>query len=262
MQKIHFKRVEKEPRSLRLTEAVTSLHVSSATGSHASLVVDFVAEKPDVRHMFTADLQAQSSLLVVFLWSGPGKAHITQSATVGKDAHLHFLNVTLGEAKHDLVSEVTGKHGASVLDWIVRVRDKKRCDISVRNVFRSEEGRGEVTVRGVAEGQARIRCDAAIEIGPKGQKTEAHLSERILLLDPTAEAEAVPKLKIETDDVKASHSAAVSRIAPEDLFYLRSRGLTEKTARSLYVEGFLSDLAQRIPGGEIRSIVEEALRNA
>ena len=66
-----------------------------------------------------------------------------------------------------------------------------------------------------------------IEIGPEGTGTDACLTQEVLMLDPTAKVDAIPALEIRTNDVKASHSASVSRVTEEDLFYFGSRGLDQ-----------------------------------
>ena len=65
------------------------------------------------------------------------------------------------------------------------------------------------------------------------------LTEKILLLSDEARAEAVPDLEIESDDVKCSHAATISKIPEEQLFYLMSRGLSKFEGESMIVEGFL-----------------------
>jgi Fe-S cluster assembly protein SufD len=62
--------------------------------------------------------------------------------------------------------------------------------------------------------------------------------------------------------VKASHSATVTRVTPEDLFYLKSRGLPDRLARRMFVEGFLSDLSERVVNLAVREEMLEALREA
>jgi Fe-S cluster assembly scaffold protein SufB len=94
----------------------------------------------------------------------------------------------------------------------------------------------------VAEGKAYVRCDGLLEIGPGGGGTDAYLTEDVLMLDPTAKIDAVPGLEIKTNDVKASHSATVSRVTPEDLFYFAARGISQAEARRMYVEGFLNSV--------------------
>ena len=98
-----------------------------------------------------------------------------------------------------------------------------------------------------------------IEITEKGRGTNTYLTEDVLMLDSTAHVDAVPALEIRTNDVKASHSATVSRVTAENLFYLQSRGIPETKARQMFVEGFLGALTERIADSGIREKVAEAI---
>jgi Fe-S cluster assembly protein SufB/Fe-S cluster assembly protein SufD len=98
-----------------------------------------------------------------------------------------------------------------------------------------------------------------IEIGEKGGGTDTYLTQNILILDRTAKVEAIPALEIKTNDVKASHSATVTKVSEEDLFYMTSRGIAREEARALYVSGFLKDLLGRIAHPQARRIIEEAV---
>ncbi len=183
-------------------------------------------------------------------------------STVEADGAIHWHIVTLGGLgdRHELVSTLAGKNAASSIDWIFFVQGDEKQHVSARMIFAAPGGRGEITMKGVAQDHGYIQCDGKIEITRHGKGTDTSLTEKILLLAETAHADAVPALEIRTNDVKASHSASVSRVSPEDLFYLQSRGLRTNEARRMYVEGFLSDLTEKIPNELIRVKILSAIR--
>jgi len=115
------------------------------------------------------------------------------------------------------------------------------CDqnIDVACEFDRENCKGDIILKGVAEGSSRINCRGALEVekGCKGFK--GFLNEEFLMLDKEANVDLVPGLEIKNDDVVVSHSATVKRIDPEDLFYFASRGVSEEEAREMVVSGFL-----------------------
>lgn len=96
-------------------------------------------------------------------------------------------------------------------------------------------------LKGVARDTSKIRFVGRIIIDKNCPDTNSFLTERVLLLSDQAQAETVPDLEIESDDVKCSHAASISRIPESQLFYLRSRGLTQAQAETLIIEGFLSN---------------------
>lgn len=96
-----------------------------------------------------------------------------------------------------------------------------------------------VNARGVVGKAQSALSHAKIVIPKHGLLSDSFVSQNFLLLDDSSLAEAIPSLEIEADEVKASHSATVSPVDAERLFYLTSRGVSESDARKLIVEGFL-----------------------
>src|SRR3989338_2589785 len=201
---------------------------------------------------------------VVLVNGGEGTSKIRRRSTVEEGGVMHWHIVTLGGHgdRHELVSMLAGKNATSSIDWIFFVcGDEKQC-VSACMVFAAPGGRGEITMKGIAQDHGYIQCDGRIEISERGSGVETFLTQKFLLLDPTAKIDAGPALKIKTDNVKASHSATVSRVTPDDLFYMKSRGLDESSARKMFVEGFLSDLTEKLPDELIRGKILGAIREA
>jgi Fe-S cluster assembly protein SufB len=68
-----------------------------------------------------------------------------------------------------------------------------------------------------------------------------------LILDPQSRSDTYPYIEVDEDDVKIGHEASVSKIGEEQLFYLRSRGLSETEASTLIVNGFIEPLVKELP---------------
>ncbi len=98
-----------------------------------------------------------------------------------------------------------------------------------------------------------------IKVDEGAQQTDAFQESRNLLLGNKAHADAIPGLEILADDVRCTHAAAIAKIDPEQLFYLRSRGLPRRRAHRLVVEGFLQALVERFEEGPVREAVAGAL---
>lgn len=174
------------------------------------------------------------------------------SSCVGAGANLQWFILSIGEGAYELKNDVVGKNGTSSVSWAMMASDGKKQKCSVRNIFSARNGGGEVAMRGVAETKGRIACDGKIEIGLGGGGTQTYLTQNVLLLDSVSGADAVPGLEIKTNDVKASHSATVSRINPEDLFYAASRGIPAEAARRMLIEGFLGGLFDNLSTPALR----------
>ena len=200
-----------------------------------------------------ATVQSNAQLTVLCIQTE--ESVISQKAHLSTAASIHWQNVSLAPVTHTLESRAEGPQARSDIDWIFYAKDKERQVITATNVFLAEEGRGEILIKGVSENEAHVRCDGLINIGLKGNGTNTYLTEDVLMLDSTSKVDAIPGLEIKTNDVKASHSATVSKVTPEDLFYFASRGIGEHEARNMYVQGFLGDLAANIAHQETRGLV-------
>ncbi len=112
--------------------------------------------------------------------------------------------------------------------------------------------------RGIAAGRARVAFNGHIVMRPLAARSASRQSLRSLLAGPGAEADVRPQLEIYTDDVKASHGATAGKLDGEMLFYLLSRGIEPRTAKSLLKWAFLTELVARIAIPELRGEIERA----
>lgn len=159
----------------------------------------------------------------------------------GEGVRCGLNGVTLGRGKQSLTTLTSLDHAIA--------------GSNSDQVFKSVLDEG---AQGAFQGKVIVRQDA--------QQTQAHQSNKNLLLARTAEANTKPELEIFADDVACSHGATVGELDGEALFYLRSRGLDDATARRLLVEGFIAEIVERIPvtgardhiAGEIGDWMSEA----
>ena len=96
--------------------------------------------------------------------------------------------------------------------------------------------------KGIVLGRGRAVFDGRILVDRDAQRTDAHLSNANLLLSRNAEVDTKPQLEIYADDVKCSHGTTVGQLDPQQLFYLRSRGIAEAQARKMLCLGFAGEI--------------------
>jgi Fe-S cluster assembly protein SufB len=96
-----------------------------------------------------------------------------------------------------------------------------------------------------AGGRASYRGLLRVYKGAKGVKSNVVCD--ALLLDPQSQSDTYPYIEIDEDDVTVGHEASVSKIGDEQLFYLRSRGLSEEEATTMVVSGFIEPLVKELP---------------
>ena len=113
--------------------------------------------------------------------------------------------------------------------------------------------------KGALKGNSRSVWQGMIYVAPGAQKTDGYQANRNLILSPDARADSIPGLEILADDVRCTHGATVGKLEQEPLFYLKSRGIPEKEAERLLVEGFFDPIMQRIPFEGVRARFQQAI---
>lgn len=127
-------------------------------------------------------------------------------------------------------------------------------------------GRSNQLVKFVLDDKARGRFIGDLKIAQDAQQTEAHQTNRNLLLSDTAEMRTQPQLEIYADDVKATHGASTGQLDESALFYMQQRGIDPQKARQLLVNAFMKEVLNKISDETIKenllnsidSVIEEA----
>ena len=109
---------------------------------------------------------------------------------------------------------------------------------------------------GILDGHAHGVFHGRIIVHEDAQKTDAKQTNRNLLLSDDAQIDTKPQLEIYADDVKCTHGATIGQIEGDALFYLRSRGIDEVSARKLLLFAFASECLDRMKQGPVRRHVE------
>ena len=113
--------------------------------------------------------------------------------------------------------------------------------------------------KGILNDRSSAVFNGKIFVRPQAQKTNAYQSNKNILLSADASVNTKPQLEIFADDVKCSHGCTIGRLDEEGMFYLRSRGINEKIARSLLVHAYAIDILEHIKPAAIRDYINEMI---
>ncbi len=114
-------------------------------------------------------------------------------------------------------------------------------------------------VRGVLFDDSRLSFSGLIRIAKGANRTVALLENRVLIVGHHAQAESVPSLEIEADEVKASHAATIGQADEQSIFYLQSRGIRREKAIEMLAEGFMEPVLLRLKDPEMIKEVRQYL---
>ena len=179
---------------------------------------------------------------------------------IGRDSVPQFLRLDAGEelcmtlvvlpgtdARLQLEVDLCGPGASLDLGGLYLCPGAERVDLQV--LVRHAVGgcTSRQLFKGIVGGTARAGFDGLIYVAPDAQKTQAFQENHTLLLSDTARTESRPQLEIYADDVQCSHGATTGYLNPDELFYLRSRGIPEAEARQLQMQAFLAPVVRRLP---------------
>ena len=113
--------------------------------------------------------------------------------------------------------------------------------------------------KGVMDGNSKGVFNGKIFVRPHAQKTNAFQSNRNVLVSDTATINTKPQLEIWADDVKCSHGCTSGQLDEEALFYLRSRGISEKSAKAMLLYAFATDVLEPIKNEKLKQYMDQKI---
>ncbi len=179
------------------------------------------------------------------------KAKIIQKKrfTLLKNAKFHGGNIWHGRSKN-LVFENVVLEGdeADAQDFHICVgRDKSQLEVNYEIYHIGEKTRGLVITKGILYNSAEINFLAYAKVDNRAKNSDSYVEGKSLIMSEGAKSYIVPSMEIATNIVKAKHSASVSRIGDNELFYIMTRGIEEGEAKKMILEGFILDIASKFP---------------
>jgi Fe-S cluster assembly protein SufD len=178
----------------------------------------------------------------------------TLGVTQGRDSRFSSHNLSLGAAlaRTDIHQVFGGEGGECVLNGLFMGAGSQHTDTHTHVDHATPHCTTRELYKGIMDGQSRGVFVGTIVVRPDAQKTDAHQTNKNLLLSNEALVDSVPQLEIHADDVKCKHGSTTGQLDPAALFYLRSRGIGEDAARALLTYAFASDVVGRIPVEPLR----------
>ena len=235
-------------------------------GAQATLIERYSGQ-PDARYFFngftSVSLGASARLQHYRLQQESGNAHhLSRIALQQQSAsEYHGVNIATGGAwsRTDIQARFEGQHAACNLDGLYTVGDSQYTDFHLDVIHGLPHCRSREDFKGIVYGKGRAVFDGRILVEKNAQKTDAQLSNRNLLLTPFAEVDTKPQLEIHADDVKCSHGTTVGRLDPNQLFYLRSRGIEEHEARKMICLGFAEQVLAHVEDEPVRACIHDQI---
>ena len=185
-----------------------------------------------------------------------------KEAEVDTYGEVDFIDVNLGSrlTKASVETHLDGDSSETKMVGAFYGHDDQHFDIDARVWHNAEHTTADLVTRGVIDDEARSVYEGVQNVGAGAWDTSSYQRENTLMLSDESEADASPKLIINNHDTEASHSATVGQVDQQDLFYMTSRGVGERLAKNMLVEGFYVPVLEEIEVAELREDLQERVR--
>lgn len=180
----------------------------------------------------------------------------------GRSANVssHSLLLGGGLVRNNVHPVLAGEGAECLINGLFIGSGKQHLDNYMLVEHASPHGASRQFYNGILDDHAHGVFHGRIIVHKDAQKTDAKQTNRNLLLSDDARIDTKPQLEIYADDVKCTHGATIGQIEENALFYLRSRGIDEVSARSLLLLAFANECLDRMATGSAREHAERLIR--
>ncbi len=256
------------PRGVEIELPIEIFHWLSGENTsafpHLLLVTDELAKVTVIEHFRSMnehtpgfacgvnDLVAGPGAKVTYVctqnWADNVIALQMNSTMVDHDASAMSLNLHLGSrySRFESLSRLVGEGGRSDLLAVAVAKHQQEFDARTLQDHVSPHTASDLLYKNALDDRARTIFGGLIRVEPHAHFTDAYQKVRNLLLSDDAEANSMPGLEILADNVRCTHGATSGQIDEDELFYLRTRGISVPVAQRLIVTGFLDEVVQRL----------------
>lgn len=245
-------------------------HTIVVLGDNArATLVEFFVSADKNRHLSSGvnDLHAGPGAQLTYVgaqnWSRETLAFQTNSIVAERDAKVLSLNIHLGgrQARHESHSRLLGPGAHSEMLALTIARGSQEFDQRTLQTHVSPNTTSNLLYKNALLDTAKTIFSGLIIVEPDAQKTDAYQKNRNLMLSDEAEAHSLPGLEIQANDVKCSHGSTSSRIEPEQLFYLQSRGIRPEAAKQILVFAFFEEVLSKLENDNLHAALSTLITN-
>ena len=232
-------------RTLIIAEEGSNMHyvegctapIYSSNSLHSAVVEIMVKEKARCRYTTIQN------------WSTDVYNLVTKRAMVESAGTMEWIDGNLGSKvtmKYPAVYMMGPKAHGEVLS-IAFAGSGQHQDAGAKVVHAAADTTSKIVSKSISKDGGRSSYRGLLKVAKGAHHSSSSVVCDALLLDEKSRSDTYPYIEIEEDDVKVGHEASVSRIGEEQLFYLKSRGITEEEAAAMIVGGFIEPLVKELP---------------
>ena len=218
---------------------------------------------PDVENLHVDVAECGSLMLYRLQGMNTPASHITQlEVNMQRDARLAMCTVTLGggHVRNNVIVRMQGEGCSCQANGIYLIDREQECDNYVFVEHARPHCISNELYKGIIDDSARARFNGHVLVQDGAVKTEAYQTNRNILLTDKAHVDTRPFLEIYNDDVKCSHGSTIGQLDEQAMFYLMTRGISQRTAVTMLSYAFCDEVIRTIAIEELRDAVGDMVK--
>ena len=242
--------------------------INAGDFSKAGIIQGFFAENADKGFAnVTSEISVGKNAFLTIdkiQYEAENTSHIsTEQVSQDKDSTFTINTLTLngGLVRNNLNIEVIGENCETNLNGAYLLKGKQHVDNHSVVDHKVPNCNSNELYKGVIDDKATAVFNGKVFVRKDAQKINAFQSNGNVLMTDDASVNSKPELEIYADDVKCSHGSTTGQLDEEAVFYLRARGLSEKSARKLMVSAFIGDVLDKIENEDVLNYTHSLLKS-
>lgn len=172
--------------------------------------------------------------------------HIRVNQDAGSFFHSNAITFNAGYVCNNILVNLNKPFAEAQLYGLYLVDKNQQCNNRIKISHNSPDCKSYQLYKGIMDDEAEAAFHGHVVVQPDAQRTNAYQTNRNILLTDKAKINTKPYLEIYADDVQCSHGATVGQLDDEALYYLRSRGIGERSARKLLMFAFANEICHHV----------------
>lgn len=234
-------------------------HLELESGAQATIIEHYLSLN-DERHFTGARLTmsvADNAHLqhIKLAFENAQSYHFAHNdMALGRDASAFSSSFLLGGSvlRHHTSTQLNGENSNLRINSLAMPVNNEVCDSRTWLDHKVGYCNSRQLHKTIVNDKGRAVFNGLINVAQHAIKTDGQMTNNNLLLGRLSEVDTKPQLEIYADDVKCSHGATIGRIDDEQLFYLRSRGITQQAAQQMILYAFAAELTEAIGDEALR----------
>lgn len=241
-------------------------YIIAETGSEITVIFDYSTDTGikafhnGILSVFARE-NATINIIKVQRMSDSSHNFDTNYALVEGNGKVNWVSVELGSQMSGVnyTTYLNNESSQSDLSSIYLGDGIRKMDLSYTMVHKGPRSISNIETRGVLMDKAKKVFRGNLDFKRGARHSIGVEEEYVILLDPTVKSHSIPALLSEEDDVQGEHAASAGQISEDKLFYLMSRGLSERDAKKLIIEASFRPIIEKIGFSDLKNIIDSEI---